>query len=69
MNIKRMFARNGYSNNFLDRCIQQFLNRNAVSRNNAMHRLNPLLHPNIFHYNYRIWVLYLITYDRKSAAL
>jgi len=31
-----------------------------------MHRLNPLLHPNIFHYNYRIWVLYLITYDRNQ---
>jgi len=27
MNIKRMFSRNGYPNNFLDRCIQQFLNR------------------------------------------
>ena len=27
MNIKRMLSRNGYPNNFLDRCIQQFLNR------------------------------------------
>jgi len=27
MNIKRMLSRIGYSNNFLDRCIQQFLNR------------------------------------------
>jgi len=26
MNIKRMLSRNGYPNNFLDRCIQQFLN-------------------------------------------
>jgi len=42
---------------------------NKVSRNNVMHRLNPLLHPNIIHYNYRVWVLYLITYHRNSAAL
>jgi len=27
MNIKRMLSRNGYPNNFLDGCIQQFLNR------------------------------------------
>jgi len=27
INIKRMLSRNGYLNNFLDRCIQQFLNR------------------------------------------
>jgi len=27
MNIKRLLSRNGYPNNFLDRCIQQFLNR------------------------------------------
>jgi len=27
MNIKRMLSRNGYPENFLDRCIQQFLNR------------------------------------------
>jgi len=30
MNIKRMLSRNGYPNNFLDRCIQQFLNRKYV---------------------------------------
>ena len=39
-----------------------------MSRNNVVHRLNPLPHPNMFHHNYRIWVLYLITYDRNSAA-
>jgi len=27
MNIKRMLSRNGSPNNFLDRCIQQFLHR------------------------------------------
>jgi len=27
MNIKRMLSRNGFPNNFLDRCIQQCLNR------------------------------------------
>jgi len=27
MNIKRMLSRNGYPNNFLDRCIKQFLKR------------------------------------------
>ena len=27
MNIKAMLSRNGYPNNFLNRCIQQFLNR------------------------------------------
>ena len=30
MNIKRMLSRNGYPNNFLDRCIQQFLSRKYV---------------------------------------
>jgi len=40
-----------------------------VSRNNVMHRLNPLFHPNIFNCNYRISVLYKITYYGYSAAL
>jgi len=30
MNIKRMLSRNGYPDKFLDRCIQQFLNRKYV---------------------------------------
>jgi len=65
MNIKRMLSRNGCPNNFLDRCIQQFLNRKYVVTQQRDAPANPLLHPNIFHYNYLIWVLYLITYDRN----
>jgi len=37
-----------------------------MSHNNVIHQLNPLLHLNIFHYNYRIWVLYLATYGRTQ---
>jgi len=65
MNIKRMLSRNGCPDNFWTVAFSNSSTENTLSRNNVMHRLNPLLHPNIFYYNYRIWVLYLITYDRN----
>jgi len=38
------------------------LTENKVSHDNVTHRLNSFLHPDRFHYNYRVWVLYLTTY-------
>jgi len=69
MNIKRMLSRNGYPNNFWTVAFSNSYTVKTVSHNNVVHRLNPLLHPNIFHYNYRIWVLYLTAYGRSSAVL
>jgi len=44
MNIKRMLSRNGYPNNFLDRCIHHFLNRkHGVTQQRDS---SALLHPN-----------------------
>ena len=71
INIKRMLSRNGYPDKFLDRCIQQYLNRKYVvlQQRDAPAEHSPSPKYSIFHYNYCIWVLYLITYDRNSAAL
>jgi len=68
MIIKRILSRNGYPDNFWTFAASNSYTENTVSRNNVMHRLNPLLHPNIFHWNYRIWVLYLITHDRNTRT-
>jgi len=43
MNIKRMLSRNRYPNNFWTDAFSNSLTENTVSRNNVVHRLNPLL--------------------------
>ena len=43
MNVKRMLSRNGCSNNFLDRCIQQSQAQNTVSHDNIRQELSSFI--------------------------
>jgi len=68
MNIKRMLSRNGYPNSLLDRCIQQFLNRKhgVTQQRDSLAEPSPSPKYTVFHYNYRVWVLYLTTYGTQQ---
>ena len=69
--LSQSYLATGTPTNVLDRCIQQFLNRkHGVTRQRDLAaETSPSPKYCIFHYNYRIWVLYPTTYGRNSAVV